>query len=301
MFHVERLSPPVENRFVMELLTLLRKDRFSAMAWWEFLKRSWQMSSQTAGENPSLLRSWRRMTSVISLLSLAILLLTLTLEGSTAALRLFSGLVFFVVWQQSDLFWHLGLNRRELESPLYPRLGSAIYLTWLRALAASFLLARLIGGLPTSSTLALLVFLIGVATDILDGQFARRTHTTSRLGQIGDGETDFSLYLALTLILIQNGVLPIWLGLLMLARFILPLIAALASYFLLTRAIRFGSTIPGKLAGLFQTLYFLLILAPMQFAPLLRPLQLPLLILTVLCLLLAPLAQLIANLRPTRA
>lgn len=291
-------APALENRFVVELLTTLRQDHFSPRGWGSFLARAWDMSLETAREHATLARSWQKLTVFISLVTLAIWLICLLIEGSGSAFRLLPGLLFCVAWQQSDLFWHLGLHRSTPASPLLPQLGPALTLTWLRALAASFLLARLIGGLPTSSTLALLVFLAGVATDILDGQIARRTGMTSRLGQIGDGEADFCLYLALTLVLIQNHVLPPWLGLLMLTRFALPLLAAVASYFLLARPVRFGSTNLGRLAGLAQTLYFLLLLAPEQFTPLIRPIQLPLLTATIIFLLLAPLAQIALNIRP---
>src|SRR6266581_4263228 len=112
--------------------------------------------------------------------------------------------------------------------------------------------------------MALLVFLGGIMTDILDGQVARYTQTQSKLGQIGDGEADFFLYLAIAIILIQNGALPLWLGLIMLLRFCIPLLAALVSYFLFAQPVRFGSTRWGKLAGLAQCIYLLVLLAPPQ-------------------------------------
>ena len=169
--------------------------------------------------------------------------------------------------------------------------------TWLRGLGASYLLGRLIGGLGTPSWLALLVFLCGVATDILDGQVARHTKTQSKLGQIGDGEADFYLYLAITIILIQNTVLPGWLGLVMLLRFCIPLLAALGSYFLFAHPVRFGSTVWGKYAGLAQCLYFLVLLAPPQLAPITQFAHLPLLVVTLILLIIAPIAQIVANVR----
>jgi phosphatidylglycerophosphate synthase len=139
--------------------------------------------------------------------------------------------------------------------------------------------------------LALLVFLVGVTTDILDGQVARFTKTQSKLGQLGDAEADLCLYLAMTIVLIQNNVLPLWLGLVMLLRFCIPLIAALASYFIFARPLRFGSTTLGKYAGLAQCLYFFLLLTPPQYAPFAQPLNLPLLVATLVLLIAAPLTQ----------
>ncbi len=286
---------PGESTFVVDLLTTLRAEKYSPRAWWSFLARSWQMSCTTAREHPRLARSWRRVTLLNSGLALAALFLNFALEGSTAAWRLLPGFLFCAVWQQSDLYWHLGLNRRSSDGEMLPTIGIATMLTSWRGLCASYLFGRLLGGVSTPSTLALSV--IGVATDILDGQFARYTCTQSKLGGITDGEADFCLYLALALILVQNGLLPLWLGLLMLLRFLLPLLAALASYFILARRVRFGSTIVGKWAGLAQCLYFLLLLAPSALASLTRPLQLPLLIATIALLALAPLAQIAANVR----
>lgn len=284
-----------ENVFVVDLLTTLRNEKFSFMAWARFLARSWEMSCNSADANPILKRSWKRITLLIGTLTLVILAATFFLEGPGTALRIFSGFVFFVAWQQSDLFWHLGLNRQAQTGQLQPVVGIATTLTELRGLGAAFLLGRLVGGIPTSSGLALVVFLSGVVTDILDGQIARLTRTQSKLGQIADGEADFCLYLALTIILIQNSILPLWLGLVMLLRFLIPLIAALGSYFLLAHPVRFGSTTWGKYAGLAQCLYFLVLLAPPQLAFLTHYINLPLLIATLVLLIAAPLAQIVEN------
>ena len=203
-------TPDNENQFVVDLLTTLRNERFSPLAWVHFLRRSWEMSCATARANPSLKRSWTHITLLIGVLALAVLAASFIFEGPQTALRLLPGFLFCVAWQQSDLFWHLGLNRQVGTGKLLPTAGVANSLTWLRGLGASFLLGRLFGGVSTPSGLALLVFLAGIATDMLDGQIARRTKTQSKLGQIADSEADFCLYLAITLILIQNNVLPYW-------------------------------------------------------------------------------------------
>lgn len=288
-----------ENQFVIDLLTTLQAERFRPAAWWHFFVRSWQMSCDTAPAHPTLTRSWLRLTALIGLLTLGCLLVTMLTEGSSTMFRLLPGLLFCIVWQQSDLFWHLGLNKPSPPSTgiVFKTVGLANALTMMRGLCAGYLLARLVGGLMTPSGLALGVFIVGVITDILDGQVARRTGTQSKLGQIADGETDFCLYLALTLILIQNGALPLWVGLLMLLRFIVPLLAALLSYFWLAKPVRFGSTRWGKYAGLAQCLYFFVLLAPPMFASLTAYLNTPLLIVTVGLLIVAPIAQISNNLR----
>jgi phosphatidylglycerophosphate synthase len=286
-----------ENQYVVDLLTTLRNEKFSPLAWMRFLGSSWKRSLATAKANPSLKRSWAHFTMFIGALVLAILVVSFIFEEPGKTLRLIPGFLFCVAWQQSDLFWHLGLNRHIRTRKLLPILGVANTLTWLRGLGASFLLGRVIGGISTPSWLALLVFLIGIVTDILDGEIARRTETQSKLGQIADGEADFCLYLAITLILIQNSILPFWFGVVILLRFLIPLIAALSSYFLLARPVHFGSTIWGRFAGLALCFYFLILLAPSQLDFLTRFINLPLFIATLLLLTIAPLAQIIRNIR----
>jgi phosphatidylglycerophosphate synthase len=290
-----------ENQFVVDVLTTLRQEHFSPLGWWRFLGRSWEMSCRTAHDNPGLKRSWALVTVFMGLLAVAILLANFFFEGPGRTFSMLPGFVFCVVWQQSDMFWHLGLNRSGQAGMLLPTVGKANTLTWLRGLGASYLLARIIGGIGTPTELALMVFLGGVATDMLDGQVARFTKTQSKLGQIGDGEADFCLYLALSIILMQNNALPLWLGLAMLLRYCVPLVAALTSYFLFVQPVRFGSTIWGKYAGLAQCLYFLVLLAPPQLAPVVRVVNLPVLLVTLTLLFVAPLAQFVENVRESKA
>jgi phosphatidylglycerophosphate synthase len=286
-----------EQEFVVDLLTTLRHDRFSLCGWGSFFQRSWLMSCRTANANPSLKHSWQRTTCFVALLALIILIGNGLFAGLADSLRLLPGFLFCVAWQQSDLFWHLGLNRSTQSGQLLPNIGVANTLTWLRGLGASYLLGRLIGGLAVPSGLALAIFLCGIATDILDGQIARHTVTQSKLGQIADGEADFCLYLSLTIILLQNGVLPLWIGLVMLLRFVIPLAAALLSYLALAQPVRFGSTPWGKYAGLAQCLYFLVLLTPPAFSTFTHLLNIPLLCITICLLIIAPVAQVVANVR----
>ena len=293
-----------ENQFVVDIFTTLRQEHFSPPGWWRFLRRSWEMSRRTAHDNPGLKRSWALVTVFVGILAVAMLLANFFFEGPGRTFYILPGFMFCVVWQQSDLFWHLGLNRWSQlggTGKLFPVIGTANICTQLRGLGACFLFGRLIGGVTTPTGVALLIFLGGIVTDILDGQIARRTCTQSKLGQITDSEADFCLYLALTIILMQHGVLPLWLGMVMLLRFLIPFFAALASYFLFAHPVRFGSTIWGKYTGLAQSLYFFVLLVPTQLAFLTRWLQLPLLVVTLALLIAAPVAQIVVNLKALRA
>jgi phosphatidylglycerophosphate synthase len=284
--------------FVVDLLAALRDDRFSPPAWGRFLLRAWNLSRHTARAYPTLTRSWQRVALLLGAMGLLILSSSFVLEGAQVTLRLLPGFLFCVAWQISDLYWHLGLIRQERTGEVYPVVGVANILTQLRGLAASFLIGRLIGGIATSPALALPIFLVGIVTDMLDGLIARRTHTQSLLGQLTDAEADLCLYLAITIILLQNSILPLWLGILMLARFLVPLLAALASYFLFAQRVRFGSTLWGKLAGIVQCLYFLVLLSPAQPGIATHAVNLPLLLVTLLLIVIAPAAQIIVNAAP---
>lgn len=290
-----------ESQFVVDLLATLRHEKFSPVAWARFLAQSWKMSRRTANANPGLKHSWGHVSLILCVLTLLILAASFRVEGPAMALRLLPGFLLCVAWQILDLYWHLGLNRQPQTGELLPVVGLANVCTQLRGLGASFLLLRLMAGVPTPTLLILLIFLSGIITDILDGQVARRTNTRSKLGQVTDSEADFCLYLAVTLLLMQHGIVPLWVGILMLARFLLPLLAALASYFLLARPVRFGSTVWGKFAGLAQCLYFLVLLAPTQLDILTPLINLPLLIVTLGLMIVAPTAQIVANAREDRS
>ena len=60
---------PDRNQFVVDLLTTLRQEEFSPLAWLRFLARSWDMSVQTANVNPTLKRSWLHTTLLIGALA----------------------------------------------------------------------------------------------------------------------------------------------------------------------------------------------------------------------------------------
>ncbi len=290
-----RQSAGEENRFVVDLLITLQKNRFGLAAWWSLLVRSWNRSCETAKNTPSLTHSWLRLTILMIVLMSCTSIAVAIFEGPFALLHLVPGFVFCIVWQQCDSFWHLGLNRHVQTGKLLPTIGIANILTGLRGLSAAFLLGRLLGGLVTPPALALTIFLFGVVTDILDGQIARRTRTQSRLGQIIDGETDFCLYLALSIILMQDSILPIWLGLVLILRFFVPFMAALGSYFLFAHPVRFGSTMWGKCAGFAQCLYFFVLLTPPQLMFITRLASLPLLVVTIVLAIVAPVAQIMVN------
>ncbi|HEY7418610.1 MAG TPA: CDP-alcohol phosphatidyltransferase family protein [Ktedonobacteraceae bacterium] len=179
----------------------------------------------------------------------------------------------------------------EYTGKLRQRIGLANTVTLLRGLCSAYLLARILGGLSTPNNIVLIVFLSGCTTDMLDGVIARSTGTCSKLGQILDSEIDFTFYLVVSIVLLQNGILPLWLCVMLWLRFCLPLCAALVSYFVLARLPHISSTIWGKCAGLCQALYILVLLAPPDFSFVIQSLHMSLLIALIVLFGAALLAQ----------
>jgi phosphatidylglycerophosphate synthase len=282
---------------VIELLATLRAKHFSAGAWRQFFSGSWAMSRTVAQNNPRLTRSWSHLTVLLCMFALFILAAISASEGLPSVLHMLPGLLVCLAWQQSDFFWHLGLNRDPQTGELRQRLGIANILTALRGLLASVLIARLVAGLSTSAHFALAIFTVGILSDILDGELARRTNTRSRLGQIMDGEVDATLYLALAFVLVQNGRMSGWVIVILLLRYLVPVLGALGSYILFARPVRFGSTLVGKYAGILQSLYFFALLLPHNRLFLTQVIATPLLVLTLVLLAAAVCMQIIMNVR----
>ena len=126
---------------------------------------------------------------------------------------------------------------RHLESgrPM-PALGPANLLTFIRffLVAPSALLILELGpeteGIKRGAVL--LMLLIALLTDWLDGLIARRRDQASRFGTFLDPRADFFLQLILSAALAFRGLLPFWFALLVLARVIL---LSAGGYFVLSR------------------------------------------------------------------
>lgn len=92
----------------------------------------------------------------------------------------------------------MGLNRAP-DGQVRERLGLPTTLTLVRGTLAGLLVAHLLSGMRPPPTLTLGIYLLGVVTDVADGQVARRTGWLTRLGGFLDGEADFFLYASVTL------------------------------------------------------------------------------------------------------
>jgi phosphatidylglycerophosphate synthase len=289
-------SPQNSHAFVVALLIDLQRGRYTPRAWWRFFADAWGQSWQTAQAHPALKHSWRRVTGFILLLGLLGWVVLWLVDGPQRTLRVAPALALCLVVQQSDVFVHLGLNLGP-DGRLCERLGLPTTLTLVRGVLAELLIAHLLRGLIPLPALTLGVYLLGLATDLVDGPLARRTGRLTRLGGYLDGEADLFLSAAVTLSAWLAGRLPGWFVAAMLLRFVVLIAGALFSYFVTLRQVDFSHTRWGRLAGTGQALCLLVVLLPGAPGQALAPLVLPLLLVTLGLAVLVPMMVLRQHLR----
>lgn len=285
------MNNPSRSRFAITLLANLRQSHYSPAAWGRFFADSWQQARITAKAHPRLVRSWARSSWLMGALAAAGLVIIWLLEGFPAALRLLPALLICLALQQGDVYVHLGLNWRPADDHFREQLGLPTTLTLVRGVLANLLLAHLLSGVVPANGFTLGVFLLGIATDSLDGSLARHTHWQTRLGGYLDSEADLYLYSSVSLCALRAGVLPAWVVVAMLSRFALPLLGAILSYFVAIRQVALTHTLLGRSAGAAQAALLITVLAPPIIARTLDLLYPPLLALTLALLILAPLIE----------
>lgn len=275
------------NEFVAALLNDLRRRHYAPLAWWRFFADAWKKSRATARLHPGLTLSWAYVSILMGVLTLGCWCTLWYIEGAQVAWHILPALLICLVLELGDVYVHLGLNYHPGTGAFYERLGIPTTFTLIRGVMANLLLAHLLSGYIPLTSVVLSAYLIGITTDIADGQIARRTGWLTRLGSYLDSEADLFLSISTVLCALLLGVLPGWLALAMLLRFIIPLLGALLSYFVAIRQIDFRHTAWGRSAGLAQALCLLVALTPVALTRLLSPLSLPLMLLTLALLVLA--------------
>jgi len=89
-------------------------------------------------------------------------------------------------------------------------------LTFLRGLGVPFFIA--LGWSGEHDFIALIILMVGGATDYLDGKLARAWNQTSRFGELADPAIDRLYIVAVLLVLMQRGIIPVWVVMLLIAR-----------------------------------------------------------------------------------
>lgn len=278
---------PTRNEFVVTLLHNLQRGHYTPIAWWRFFTDAWKKSRLTANEHPDLALSWVYVSIFMSVLTLGCWGAIWHTEGEQIAWHILPALLICLALELGDVYVHLGLQYHPATDAFRERIGIPTTLTLVRGIMANLLLAHLLSGRIPSTSAVLSAYLIGIATDIADGQIARHTSWLTRLGGYLDSEADLFLTISTVLCALLVGVLPIWLALAMLLRFIIPLLGALFSYFVAIRQVDLRHTAWGRNAGIAQAICLVAALAPDAVAHLLTPIVEPLMLLTLALLVLA--------------
>ncbi len=256
------LDYPARNEFVIALLKDLQRGHYTPLAWWRFFADAWKKARRTSREHPDLVRSWAYTSALVIALTLGCWCALWYSEGRQIAWHILPALLICPVLELGDVYVHLGLNYHPGTGSFRKRLGLPTTLTLVRGIMANVLLAHLLSGRIPLKSVVLSAYLIGIATDIADGQIARRSGWLTRLGGYLDSEADLFLSISTVLCALVLGALPIWLALAMLLRFLIPLLGALFSYFVAIRQIDLSHTTWGRSAGIAQAVCLSVLLAP---------------------------------------
>ena len=124
-------------------------------------------------------------------------------------------------------------------------------ISFVRLLMVPAYLVLLLTGYDLAATL---VFAVAAATDFLDGQIARRTHTVSRLGQLLDPAIDRILMITGVLGVFLVGRIPLWVIVVVVVRDAYLLIGG--GWLISRFRIRVPVVYPGKFATTFLFLGF---------------------------------------------
>jgi phosphatidylglycerophosphate synthase len=219
----------------------VRQRRYHPCALVTFLVASGAVARRTAARHPSLFRSWRRRALYRALL----LPLVARVLGCAPRSR---ALWLTYLWQQGDLYLHLGLNRRPDVDVVQAAFPLPTECTALRAYAAAALASGC--GRPRRALVC------GVVTDILDGYLARRLRQETALGALLDSEYDAYLALAALAAIRRRHGRESALEQAIAIRFGAQFLIGLVGFFASPRPASAGSTRAGKLSGAVQALAF---------------------------------------------
>lgn len=122
-------------------------------------------------------------------------------------------------------------------------LTAANVISFIRLLMAPVALGLLLSGQDIP---AVVLFAVSAATDFVDGQVARRTHTVSKVGQLLDPAVDRLLMICGVIGLLAIGRLPAWIVVVVFARDAYLLI--MGAWLLREYGIRVPVVYPGKVA-----------------------------------------------------
>ena len=139
------------------------------------------------------------------------------------------------------------LTHRDGEEVIDRVFTLANVISFVRLCMAPIALLLLVSGYDIPATA---VFAISAATDFVDGQIARRTHTVSRIGQLLDPAVDRLLMICAVVGLLIVGRLPVWIVVIVILRD--AVLLAGASFLVRRHGIRVPVIYAGKVATTFM-------------------------------------------------
>jgi len=248
--------------FVEEYLKDLRKRHYSLPAVGEYIARCFRMSIDAAWHRPKALAGVG-MAGLGHLVSLFLLAIFLSFRVDRSL-----GLDYFIAsswWLLGGLAWivlHLGMFRRDEELPL-SGLGLPNFLTLGRLLSIPAFYLFITRHHPS---LALLAFLIGGVSDVLDGIAARHLNASSRMGRIFDPLVDVLFNMSVVVGLTHAGYLPNWILALVFMRYGLLIVGG-AFIYIARGPVAVRPTLLGRTTGVITTGLFLCVVLATHYLP----------------------------------
>jgi len=236
--------PP--NLFVIGLLHNLKAGNYSLRAWAVFWRDSWIRSLQIVRDNPRLRASWLRFVGAgtIGILAASFVCARFIAPRDTIPF-LITSLIWWAVLM-ADLGVHLGLMVNLESGELQRRIGVPNQLTELRAFSSIWVAWG--AHWLTQRVAWPLVFVFGLAavSDLLDGWIARRAHSSTRWGRLYDPFMDGVFFGVAAISLAVIGALAQWVAALVVFRYALPVVGAIAFLLVRRRTLRVRHTPWGR-------------------------------------------------------
>lgn len=234
--------------FVEEYLKELRRRRYSPRAAVEYVARCTRLSIEAAWSRPKALTGvvLAGLGHLVALFVLSVLLSFIVDRG--LAMDYF---VHSSWWLLGGLTWvtlHLGMFRKDEDLPL-SGLGLPNFITLGRVLAIPAFYVFITRG---HHALALVAFLIGGLSDVLDGVAARKLGSTTRMGRIFDPIVDVLFNTVVAVGLTHAGYLPGWILVLVLGRYGLLMVGG-AWIYVARGPVVVRPTVLGKTTGVITT------------------------------------------------
>lgn len=238
--------------FVEEYLVDLRRERYRPRAWLRYARRCLAMAREDAFHRPETVRS----VGLVGLTGFLLLLISCIalafLHDRGLALSVFVNCGFAFLLGLAAIVGHTRLLIDTQGRPL-ARVNPANLLTLSRLVIIPALLILAATGHLRA---ALVAFLVGGLTDVLDGWLARRRGDSTPFGRAFDPVVNILFNASVFVVLHRIGLIPTWVLALVLTRYGL-LVGGAAALYIFRGPVEIKPTVLGKATGVAMTLLVL--------------------------------------------